>query len=1451
MKFVVVCLCVVLFIVEVNSADYGLCPANCTCKVNSQRDGANYLKMVCGETNKITSLEQLELLNLANELSQLNLSNNRLKTFQPKVELVALQKLNLSGNDINVLSKHQFREVPNLRRLDLSMNSLRHVDVLAFEGLHHLERLKLNNNLITTLKLGTFNSLSNLKQLDLSNNPLQCDCGLLWVLTFVQRSELKLVSNPKCASPLSFKGHFLRKLKVGVDIHCKSPATHDGLPLIDMTPGNNQIVFAGDSLKLHCRAPIISDLVDDSNLEWLWLDAKPKKYFNDVSVETEFLHSMGFIDSTLIVKKLRKAHEGVWTCLYTSREGNHSKSITIVVISDDTVFCPTTTTQNNKGTYVWPKTISNNTAELPCESLNLYYNESEQRASYSCSPNGTWQLLNTSRCSYVSDNTKILQQFSRVNSSIPESTRHFKNFTSNVTIFKDVMDLVYAVDTIENYSSLDASENTNSILMDVASNLLNLPWAYWRKADKEHGLCQRLVNVTERIATSNSATLFQQENFVIESFQITKAVFSGLHCSWFINPANHVDSLFSCSTNDLRDSTVLHGKMMEASIAVPEKLLPVEEAEKKTEENYFLIISAHSNAKLFPIEDERVDEEGISSAVVGLKIAGLNAARVHVDRPVVVTLKKPPSSSFEVNPFTPAVWHSELKRWTTEPCEFDKQTDAHVSFICHQIGYYGLLQDAAYITNMSTSPGYFRLCHPAIYIGNVVLFVSLLVAVMTYLFCFAAIQMPRNAKHCLINTWLSVALLCYIYTLGIYQTEDQKLCQIVGLVLHYLSLSSVLWICVSVNSMYKRFSKNGGVMLQDDDMPMEQTVARKPTLGLYLVGWGVALIVCGLSAAINIRHYSSPSHCFLRTGPALSALYVPFLILLLFLFFTFLLIKCAIYKWNFSHGGHLSEGTQATEHVDLDLLEPSFTQGDARSTRSYSSKTATNDTEDNERSPSAQLKAHVIFFFLYVTTWLSCAFATVPPLRTVPYEAEFFSVAYAIFGITLSAFTLFFYCFARSDVRNQWLLMFRWMRHKRVFRFHTVSDTSPTLQAQPLPLPPRPNSEVHFTSRSSSRSSHRAKSISFKGHDLNDSISNRNSLPTSSKINNLNLQAQYRSGVVPHIIENPTVSADIFYNPYQIIAARRFFRKQRRERMKRNNLVARPPRDVNSDSNSVMSEPRPVRIKHNDRHDFFGTNSKVNNTNIHVEQVRRTLRQRNPNIFSDSDDCDSKGLPLEKLALDNSERCRKRDPYRRKCRKKLDGAIETPMQTIMRTVSQQCTLEYSSDSAVSDSVLDKNGAGSPVSPKEAVRRDPNPKGADATPETTLHVCVRRENSHLGEDDDEEEHQYVEIDEFRSETTRLSGAELKRKKGTFMQRLRSPSEFSRTSSVSATDIDEIYQQIRRDPVQPKGYRRDYATVPAQRAHSSPFLHDSALRGGAASKRNRVVCGGGSFDVESKV
>lgn len=87
-----------------------------------------------------------------------------------------------------------------------------------------------------------------------------------------------------------------------------------------------------------------------------------------------------------------------------------------------------------------------------------------------------------------------------------------------------------------------------------------------------------------------------------------------------------------------------------------------------------------------------------------------------------------------------------------------------------------------------------------------------------------------------------------------------------------------------------------------------------------------------------------------------------------------------------------------------------------------------------------------------------------------------------------------------------------------------------------------------------------------------------------------------------------------------------------------------------------------------------------------------------------------------------------------------DNAIQHHHQTAqMRTVSQQCTLDYSSDNPVSDSILDKSDLMSPVlSPTthtlpaslkqikklQAEESSSTPMETSGTTETTAHLSSR-------------------------------------------------------------------------------------------------------------------------------
>lgn len=524
--------------------------------------------------------------------------------------------------------------------------------------------------------------------------------------------------------------------------------------------------------------------------------------------------------------------------------------------------------------------------------------------------------------------------------------------------------------------------------------------------------------------------------------------------------------------------------------------------------------------------------------------------------------------------------------------------------------------------------------------------------------------------------------------------------------------------------MYKRLSKSDVTAVPDDELP-DQPI-QKPLLGLYLVGWGIALIVCGISGAINLREYAGYSYCFLTSGAALAALFVPTVILIIYLTIFYLLVRCAIRSVDMN--GQLSEGTQATENMDLELLEPHSNRA-ADQNSVHSTQTMSSEVEDLEHSQITQLKGHIVILILYLLAWTSGAAATSKPFNPhVPYEETIFSIIYAVSISALGLFVLLFYGIARSDVRSQWMMMRCWLRRRknRCCRTRSVSDATPSLPAQPLVQtrpPPTSNSQAtqvisDTNSVASSRHTNASRACNtLKVSDLG--LSGGDGSISAAKVANVNLvvlhRQQYRSNNSVTTYTEPAPSCvDMFYNPHQSGVARKFFKKQRRH-TKSNNLGPRKQGDggVTSDGGSCVSIPRrpAAKIETDIERSMFGSGAKVNNTNIHVE-LNPVNDAKNVNILSDSGGSvsEDRTMPIRYvIGQENQSRSGKKinndrnsrhecmdnrsmmsslrnDPRRKQEQQPLTSASpnesdqdsRTYEEKHLRNVSQQCSLEYSS-----------------------------------------------------------------------------------------------------------------------------------------------------------------------------
>lgn len=1011
------------------------------------------------------------------------------------------------------------------------------------------------------------------------------------------------------------------------------------------------------------------DLSPRSHVFWGWSDAilepnstdditylDPLKIFPNIQSDARHLSDSGLLDSIITIPFVTRNHTGTWDCRLRSDQASLSRSIAVLIISEKTTYCPAQETSNNKGKYSWPRTIRGRVVKLPCSDEED--EDSGAVATYRCSNTGEWTDLNTNQCPYINEMTKVLEQFAKLNfsyarGSILESAIRLRNYTnieSGINPFQDPIDIVFIAKTITNYLEfVNYEKDLATILLDIVSQTMKLGPLLLQKAQHIDLACSKMVDAAEMAAEFVQPPA-QKENLAMETFRVRTDNFAGISCSWFKTEDSFENSerrMFQCNSATNGQGIGIYERHVEAAIQIPASIFSSAAVGSNLSQK--LLVSVFKDSSFFP-HNKTVTPFQVKSSVIGAKVS----MRIeNLTDPIYIMLRPYPYHNIKSAP-RPVLWNPDLNDgsggWSLDGCPQSPQLlHGLLVFTCNRLGYYGLLQHTKFLNDFTDerAGARFRLSPPAFYVGGIFLFICTWINIVTYLAAGNTIQMARRTKHALVNTWLSLSLLSLVFTVGIYQTENYRICQAAGVTVHYFSLCVLLWMCVSASAMYKRIAKQSRSTERNLSIPSDESrkepVGSKPILGLYLVGYGIALIICGISGAVNIQEYASYSFCFFDSRPSLGAIYVPSIILLSFLAIVFVCIKCNISSAD--DVGHMSEGTQATENVDLDLLEPSLSQHNVTVDRyqSISLSMPTSSIQDDlEHSNSAQLKAHVIVLILYLITWISAAISVSNPFSDqITYEAEIFSFVFVTSAIFLSLFLIFFYCIARSDVRQQWsLLSCRNFGRGQCCRTRNVSDSK-----EPAVGPVVTYHQNAGTIRSSSRSNSQCSKNRppsngmLKAYELNTQTLNRANSPSSaSKIgngNNINLLLMHRQQFMSGSVTGPVseISANGFYDPKQSKAAKQFYKKQRRLH-KLNNFELQRNRDLESmsDASSMVSYPRQQQIS------MFSSSSKVNNTNIHVDPKNFTdnsfskdsigginadisgtkSTNLNPNILSDS-----------------------------------------------------------------------------------------------------------------------------------------------------------------------------------------------------------------------------------------
>uniref|UniRef100_UPI00398E8E3E adhesion G protein-coupled receptor E3-like isoform X2 n=1 Tax=Pristiophorus japonicus TaxID=55135 RepID=UPI00398E8E3E len=181
--------------------------------------------------------------------------------------------------------------------------------------------------------------------------------------------------------------------------------------------------------------------------------------------------------------------------------------------------------------------------------------------------------------------------------------------------------------------------------------------------------------------------------------------------------------------------------------------------------------------------------------------------------------------------------------WSRRGCTVLKSNATHTTCKCTHLTSFAVLM-ALYETQ---DPWHLLNLNLISYIGIIISLVCLFIAFVTFLLC-RAIQGTRTTIHAHLCLCLFLAELLFL--VGISQTSNKLACAIIAGFLHYFFLTVFAWMCLEGIQLYFMVVKvfNAGCLRKRHMFP---------------VGYGLPILVVGISAAANWKGYGTSKHCWL------------------------------------------------------------------------------------------------------------------------------------------------------------------------------------------------------------------------------------------------------------------------------------------------------------------------------------------------------------------------------------------------------------------------------------------------------------------------------------------------------------------------------------------------------------------------------------------------------------
>ncbi|XP_062300831.1 adhesion G protein-coupled receptor A3 [Scomber scombrus] len=979
-----------------------------------------------------------------NKTVTLILNNNKIQELRNGsfFGLSTLEKLDLRSNMISRIEPGAFLGLPSLKRLDLSNNSIGCLNVDIFKGLTSLIKLNLSGNMFSSLAQETFDSLVSLKSLDFQTPFLLCDCNLLWLLRWIKERNIA-VKNTKCSYPQSLQGQLITSIRPEL-LTCDAPLE---LPSFKLTPSHRQVVFQGDSLPFQCQASFVAE---DMQVLWYQNGRMVKSDATQgIFIEKHMVQNCSLIASALTISNIQPGFTGDWECLVSTSRGNNTRMVHIVVLESSAKYCVPERVSNNKGEFRWPRTLAGIRAYLPCNRLptsaGTYSGSSgeEQRAWRFCDREGLWAEEDYSRCQFQKDVTRFLYVINQMplnESNVVARARRLLVYTIDAANFSDKMDIIFVAEMIEKFGKfVEKFKDLGEVMVSMASNLMLADERVLWMAQREAMACSRIIACLQKIAVYRLATAqpfsLTSPNIALEAHTVRANDWNGMTCMLFQRPGPDRTPgpdrqlTFKCNTTSPFSSILHKSTIVEASLQLPQSIFTQSALAGQADDTVKLHLLGFRNGKFFPStgnSSQLADggkKRSVATPVIMAMIDGMSLRVLRT--PVNITLRRFARGSDAVS----ACWNFSLAGghggWQSEGCRILGHHDNFTTISCNSLGNYGLLMDLSSKEHLSPS---IQPLHPVIYATTIILLLCLFTIIVSYIYHHRSVRVSRKCWHMLVNLCFHISLTCGVFIGGINQTRYASVCQAVGILLHYSTLATALWVGVTARNIYKQVTRKAKRYEELDEPPPPP----RPMLRFYLIGGGIPIIVCGITAAANIKNYGSRTnapYCWMAWEPSIGAFYGPvgFIIFVDCMYFLSILLQLRRHP---ERRYELKEPTEEQQHLasanseagpdgpgsHCHPLTLQLQSHEAASSIVSAPHAVPLSALENEHTFPAQLMGAAGALGLYVALWVFGAMAV---SQDHPFDLAF-TCLFGVAALALGAFILAHHCVNRQDMRRYW-----------------------------------------------------------------------------------------------------------------------------------------------------------------------------------------------------------------------------------------------------------------------------------------------------------------------------------------------------------------------------------------------------------------------------------------------